>query len=518
MMECNNECARHVMFRKKRETHRTQPFFSLRSLARACAACHTGSDMWIRDLTEEGIEPHPGPRYISKNLNGMADRARMDAVFRRIRHEHNRDPITAVFLQEHNLKTDRLRDAKASARSQRLEQVIAPIPNASHRGGTANVIPAESIEIKVNESYHQVTKRIRDSSRHLQSGRAITADMIVEGRKLRLLSAYANPDSSAAERPHFFARTLSQLVNDSTVMGIDANCVPDVTLDVKRTATSPYRNEGAQELHDLVTRHKLVDVARECLGNEPFFTSHHNVHGGGVTHTRIDQIYAPDLPGMIWEHVRVTHDFFGRPDGALELDHEPVQIRTTRITAKRGQDLQTISEDIYENIGFNTKVQETIDFIIETENPDAHGTWCATWTKIKEAVRHMSLTETSRRRYTDNQHTAQLRTQRDALKVKVDNGTADAASITQYMKLGAELAASVKDERSLYQRNEDVAYNMGKMHDVGSASFYRPWKPRGSAQWIQETFEADWTDTQNPVRTGGKCTDVKQMASEVTKY
>ena len=61
--------------------------------------------------------------------------------------------------------------------------------------------------------------------------------MIVEGRKLRLLSAYANPDSSAAERPHFFARTLSQLVNDSTVMGIDANCVPDVTLDVKRTAT-----------------------------------------------------------------------------------------------------------------------------------------------------------------------------------------------------------------------------------------------------------------------------------------
>ena len=104
-----------------------------------------------------------------------------------------------------------------------------------------------------------------------------------------------------------------------------------------------------------------------------------------------------------------------------------MQIRTTRITAKRGQDLQTISEDIYENIGFNTKVQETIDFIIETENPDAHGTWCATWTKIKEAVRHMSLTETSRRRYTDNQHTAQLRTQRDALKVKVDNGTADAA-------------------------------------------------------------------------------------------
>ena len=26
---------------------------------------------WIRDLTEEGIEPHPGPRYVTKNLNGV---------------------------------------------------------------------------------------------------------------------------------------------------------------------------------------------------------------------------------------------------------------------------------------------------------------------------------------------------------------------------------------------------------------------------------------------------------------
>ena len=120
-----------------------------------------------------------------------------------------------------------------------------------------------------------------------------------------------------------------------------------MTLDVKRTATSPYRNDGAQELHDLVTKHGLIDVARECLGREPFFTSHHNVPDGSVTHTRIAQIYAPDLPNITWEHVRLTHDFFGRPANALELDHEPIQIRTTTITEKRGQDLQTISEDIY---------------------------------------------------------------------------------------------------------------------------------------------------------------------------
>jgi len=380
------------------------------------------------------------------------------------------------------------------------------------------VIPAESVELKANENYHQVVKRIRDSARHLQSGRAISANMTVEGRKLTLVSAYANPDTSAAERPRFFTNSLAQLVNKNTVMGIDANCVPDVTLDVKRTATSPYRNDGAQELHDLVTQHSLIDVARECLGKEPFFTSHHNVPDGSVTHTRIDQIYAPDLPNVMWEHVRLTHDFFGRPADALELDHEPIQIRTTTITEKRGQDLQTISEDIYENIAFTSELKSTIDFIIEVNDPAINKTWGKTWNQIKDTVRQMSLKETSRRKYKDNLRTQQLRKKRDDLKVKIDHGSADALDITQYMRLESEIAATVKEERSLYQRLEEVAYNLGKSHDIGSASFYRPWKPKGAAQWIRETFEADWSDTQNPARTGRKCTDTKAMATEITKY
>ena len=30
------------------------------------------NDEWVRPLEEEGIEPHPGPRYVSKNVNGLA--------------------------------------------------------------------------------------------------------------------------------------------------------------------------------------------------------------------------------------------------------------------------------------------------------------------------------------------------------------------------------------------------------------------------------------------------------------
>ena len=80
-----------------------------------------------------------------------------------------------------------------------------------------------------------------------------------------------------------------------TVLGIDANCVPDVQLDVRSEAASPYDNRGANELADVMTHFGLVDVAREWLGPVPFYTSHHNItlQDGtkSTTSTRIDQIH-----------------------------------------------------------------------------------------------------------------------------------------------------------------------------------------------------------------------------------
>ena len=42
-----------------------------------------------------------------------------------------------------------------------------------------------------------------------------------------------------------------------------ANCVPDLQLDVRSDAASPYDNRGANELADVMTHFGLVDVARE---------------------------------------------------------------------------------------------------------------------------------------------------------------------------------------------------------------------------------------------------------------
>ena len=70
------------------------------------------------------------------------------------------------------------------------------------------------------------------------------------------------------------------------------------------------------------------------------------------------------------------------------------------------------------------------------------------------------------------------------------------------MRLTKELETKTKEEPSLHQSVEEVAWNLGKMHDVCTAAFYRPWKPKGAAQWVSKIFKADWTDTQRPRRTG----------------
>ena len=91
-----------------------------------------------------------------------------------------------------------------------------------------------------------------------------------------IVRLYAPPDSAAATRPDFFKHALWPQLTGNTILGLDANCVPDEALDLKRVANSPYRNDGADELEDICSAHSLIDVAREWLGDLPFFTAHHD--------------------------------------------------------------------------------------------------------------------------------------------------------------------------------------------------------------------------------------------------
>ena len=270
----------HMLRRPRRRRHRITPTVRLdRALTRPgdnpITMCAPRAE-WVRDLTEEGIEPHPGPtRFISKNINGMSAATDQVRIFRKIRIEHNEKPIKAIFLQEHNIKQASSAAAKRAAKSQRLELFIAPIGPFDTKGGTAILIPAESIETRPNESYHAAVARITASFKAAphSNARACTLVTLIDGHERRLTSAYAHADSAHTERPDFFTTTLARVVDSNTILGIDANCVPDETLDLERTTTAPYTNTGANELCNLVSSHNLIDVAREWLGTERFYSA-----------------------------------------------------------------------------------------------------------------------------------------------------------------------------------------------------------------------------------------------------
>ncbi len=75
---------------------------------------------WVRDVHEEGIEPHPGPWFITKNINGMNNKRKQCQVFKNIKLAHSKTPIGAIMLQEHHLKADAAKEADKLAHDFRL--------------------------------------------------------------------------------------------------------------------------------------------------------------------------------------------------------------------------------------------------------------------------------------------------------------------------------------------------------------------------------------------------------------
>ena len=99
---------------------------------------------WVRDLCSEGIEPNPGPRYITKNVNGIADLKTWEIILFNIASEHKKSPIGAIFLQE-----IRIGDAtkhKRMAEEHGLYMLAHGNRSNSKTGGTAIVIPQDMIE------------------------------------------------------------------------------------------------------------------------------------------------------------------------------------------------------------------------------------------------------------------------------------------------------------------------------------------------------------------------------------
>ena len=68
----------------------------------------------------------------------------------------------------------------------------------------------------------------------------------IEKKAMNITSAYAPAKPTAQDTRADFFKKLAKLLTRNTLLGIDANCVPNVQLDVKRDAqASAYENEAS---------------------------------------------------------------------------------------------------------------------------------------------------------------------------------------------------------------------------------------------------------------------------------
>ena len=202
---------------------------------------------WIRDLCADGdIESQPGPRYITKNINSVQGPGKFYQTLRSIDEESKKDPITAVFLQDHRITAtaQNRRRIEGIAKKFNLLVVTGYAPtraNGQGYGGTMVIIPYAAIKTPKG-NLHEEVKQVAATRRSALQGRYVSVLLKVDGVERRLASVYAPAKAIAADpmskRSHFFT-SLKQLLTQSTIMGIDANCVPDPRLDLKRAATQP---------------------------------------------------------------------------------------------------------------------------------------------------------------------------------------------------------------------------------------------------------------------------------------
>ena len=382
------------------------------------------------------------------------------------------------------------------------------------------IIPYESIECQKGEDIHTACKRIQGTRQATAQARIVTANMTVGGVTRKLISVYApvrqKPHDPMSKRSHFFSTALNRFINRKTVMGMDANCVPDTDLDLKRTANSPYDNEGAAELADLVAAHGLADITRENIGATELYTSHHKV-AGGECWSRIDQIYAPEDGDTQWTHV-ACNDFFPPRKEVVELDHQALEVRSKKVKPDRGNDLEYINEKIFDNPGFVSSLAAVVQTAKGKMDESARDGWRNMWEELKRELRKQCVKETAKLRYAESQALRDKKKQLEKLNENKQDGSATADQITRAEELADEIKTQRREEYTLHQTLEKEAYNLGKAHDRCTREFFRPWKDTHAAQHVEKMKEADWSDPSNPSFTGSTVSGSKKVLKELTKY
>ena len=433
---------------------------------------------------------------------------------------HRWNPITAVFIQEHNLNPQEEKTHIQIAKDAGLMWVASygrAAANGVHYGGTGVVMPFDAIETRGKETRDEAIEKIYYSRTTMPNGRLTAIDTRVEGQRRRLASAYApanpKPDAHVIDVTRVrYMQLLDRHITKRTVLGIDANCVPDPGLDVKSDATTPYENAGSVEFEQIIDHKSLIDVARAYLGDVPFYTAHHLVSTGEV-HSRIDRIYVPDDPHCTWTHQECSQ-FFPVQDGRVERDHDAISVVVTRDEQERGADVEYINERAYTQASFNARTFGMIRRYARAPRDviDAR----IAWEQMKEEHRKMAMAETKKLQYVASKTLRLKRAQLLAQQKRATQGLT--TDLTAEDELRKEIRELSRNERTLHETLEEEAYSAGKSHDTCSAEFFRSWNPSRRSQTPAAMKEGDFTDPSRPIFSGAAATTVQGVIDVFTNF
>ena len=345
---------------------------------------------WNHTLGYDG-EGHAFITIISQNLNGiLSDDSWEHAIKASLRHHPH-----IICFQELNLKKGDKRLETFVSKADRLGFTahMACIPSSVSRGGTATLISKSLACSHVAFRPHS-------------KGNSSIASLVIPGlstpsNRLKIANVYGSQDPKARVAQF---QALSRHMTSTTAIVGDFNVVLDLSLDTCRSATSPYENEGANELQSIVANHDLHDEIREQLGLG-FEHTHIQTTSTGTCATRLDRHYLPVIPRGNWTS--------SISDSLAQSDHSAVISSLEIVTTPRGNDVFTLNANLINHPIIHAHLRTIISTVKKARAAGLSAVACMR--KLKFEVRKYLRSETRRHAKKTNEEIEGIELQLDCI-------------------------------------------------------------------------------------------------------
>ena len=385
--------------------------------------------------------------------------------------------LGVVCVQEHNLPRHKEAQLTKTAKARGYTLIITfggADDDTSERKGVLMMICDEVAEIK--KTHYAIPGFIR-------------AEVQWGTKTIDVGCVYA--PAQPLQRVDFF-NSLRGKLDNTTHVGGDWNCVPDVTLDVDSANTLAYANRGATLLGDIVGNLALNDIRREQLGNAPEYTRKGPNPNGTWTSSRIDRWYTPTRDDLLYT-VEVLNTFVFKKQSS---DHSAVLLKIESQQGKLGHDRISLRNDLMEEEEIQLKVLEAYKSAWRTQGAPEKK-WRAGNNKAYEIL----LNETRRRQKIEHKEIKYKLAILDVFSKRHARSGATEASAKAERRLQDELYELRHPEKPPAPTQKE-AIRMTEMSDNSTRAMFAPYKSRAKQQWINEIKTAVWKDGERPQYTG----------------